>query len=108
MHILCSLSALTFHKTNVMKHLGQVILGYPSYKSETYGKKSITVSPTQAVIWEFAVEAVKHELGISEQRSLVAYVCPTFSSKWRLNALKMPQNRLLNLPYLLSDTLLDI
>ena len=48
------------------------------------------------------------EFPVIEQRGFMACVCPTFSPIWRLNGLKMPLNRLLNLTYLLSDTLLDI
>ena len=76
----------------------------------TYSKllKFLSISG-QGVIQEFAGEAVKHELGISNNRAEVfgSLCMPKVSPIGRLNALKITKNKLLNL-YLLSDTLLDI
>ena len=80
------------------------------YPNTTYGKllKFLSISG-QGVIQEFAVEAVKHELGISNNRAEVfgSLCMPKVSPIRRLNAVKITKNKLLNL-YLLSDTLLDI
>ena len=80
------------------------------YPNTTYSKplKFLSISG-QVVIQEFAVEAVKHDLGISNNRAEVfgSLCMPKVSPVRRLNTLKITKNKLLNL-YLLSDTLLDI
>ena len=80
------------------------------YPNTTYSKllKFLSISG-QDVIQEFAVEVVKHELGISNNRAEVfgSLCMPKVSPIRRLNSLKITKNKLLNLS-LLSDTLLHI
>ena len=101
---------MLFYKGQVLSEEIWGAWRHPVYPNTTYSKllKFLSISG-QDVIQEFAVEVVKHELGISNNRAEVfgSLCMPKVSPIRRLNALKITKNKLLNL-YLLSDTLLDI
>ena len=73
---------MPFYKGQVLSEEISGAWRHPAYPNTTYSKllKFLSISG-QGVIQEFAVEAVKHELGISNNRAecLVVYVCRKFS-----------------------------